>query len=155
MTTSGVETVLYRFKGGTDGNTPSSSLIYLHGMLYGATNGGGFACCGTVFKSTISGSESPIYSFRELPDAQFPGGELTADRGVLYGTAAGGKTCFEYSQSGTIFAVSTAGAERVVHRYPCKPLYDVSPTLLLFDGVLYGTTGRGGNGDGTVFTYTP
>jgi uncharacterized repeat protein (TIGR03803 family) len=157
VTTSGVEKVLYEFQGGSDGSSPEGSLIYLDGMLYGTTNGGGIVCCGTVFKSTTSGNESPIYSFKTLPDAQSPRGALTADHGVLYGTAMGGKTCGEYFQSGTIFAVTTAGVERVVHLYPCRPLYYPSPTLLLFDGALYGTTYEGGNkyGNGTAFALTP
>lgn len=161
VTTSGAETVLHEFQGGSDGNAPEGSLVYLDGMLYGTTNGGGVGCCGTVFKSTTSGDESSIYSFKKLPDAQSPRGELTVDRGVLYGTAYGGKSCDIYFQSGTIFSITTAGAERVVHLYPCKPLYFVSPSLLLFDGTLYGATSLGGsgsasgNGGGTIFALTP
>ena len=155
VTTSGVETTLYKFMGASDGAAPYGSVISLHGMLYGTTNGGGVDPWGTVFKSTISGDESPIYTFKSLPDAQSPTGVLTADHGVLYGTASGGRSCEQYFYSGTIFAVTTAGAERVVYTYPCRPLSYVSPGLLLFDATLYGTTYQGGKGAGTVFTYTP
>ncbi len=34
---SGTETVLYRFQGGSDGQTPSSKLTYYQGTLYGTT----------------------------------------------------------------------------------------------------------------------
>ena len=54
--TAGRYTVLYRFKGGTDGANPSSyGPIELNGSLYGVTvYGGGMGCggngCGTVFE---------------------------------------------------------------------------------------------------------
>jgi uncharacterized repeat protein (TIGR03803 family) len=50
------ESVLYSFKGGSDGDYPSDGgLIIEHGVLYGVTGlgGGGSDCpngCGTVFK---------------------------------------------------------------------------------------------------------
>lgn len=154
VTTSGAETVLHDFASGSDGSSPAGPLIYLHGMLYGTTTGGGSKCCGTVFKSTTSGDETPIFSFGKRPDAQSPSGTLTVDHGVLYGTAQGGKSCFYY-QSGTIFAINTAGAERVIHTYPCKPEYEPMPSLLLFDRTLYGATYFGGKGAGTIFALTP
>jgi len=55
-TTAGFETVLYRFKGGTDGWSPLSPLTNVNGTLYGTTSNGGDhnTCCiwygyGTVF----------------------------------------------------------------------------------------------------------
>lgn len=60
VTTSGTETVLYRFQGGNDGDGPSGNLIYVGGSLYGNTGqgGNGSGCpfengCGTVFKVTL------------------------------------------------------------------------------------------------------
>ncbi len=61
ITTSGVETVLYRFKGGTDGAHPGASLTEVSGVLYGSTEWGGegactapygYTGCGTIFKVT-------------------------------------------------------------------------------------------------------
>jgi uncharacterized repeat protein (TIGR03803 family) len=51
---TGVETILYAFRGGTDGATPAASLREVKGTLYGTTDaGGGTGCygygCGTVF----------------------------------------------------------------------------------------------------------
>jgi uncharacterized repeat protein (TIGR03803 family) len=46
----GKETVLYGFKGGTDGAVPSASLIDVNGTLYGTTFLGGSSGFGTVFK---------------------------------------------------------------------------------------------------------
>lgn len=56
---SGVETILYRFKGGKDGANPWAGLLSFGGDLYGTTlDGGAGKCklpyglegCGTVFK---------------------------------------------------------------------------------------------------------
>jgi uncharacterized repeat protein (TIGR03803 family) len=56
VTEAGAETVVYSFKGGTDGATPTEPLLNVRGAFYGATEaGGGGDCsyssgCGTVFK---------------------------------------------------------------------------------------------------------
>ena len=57
ITTSGTETVLYRFKGKPDAEGPRSPLISVNGVLYGTTYYGGTDTycklgCGTVFKVT-------------------------------------------------------------------------------------------------------
>jgi len=57
VTTTGNETVLHVFNGGSDGAGPDSAVIDVNGTLYGTTpNGGGSNCqrfgCGTVFALT-------------------------------------------------------------------------------------------------------
>lgn len=62
VTTTGQETVLHGFNGGSDGASPDSAMIDVNGTLYGTTpNGGGSNCpkfgrqhagCGTVFALT-------------------------------------------------------------------------------------------------------
>jgi uncharacterized repeat protein (TIGR03803 family) len=57
VSNGGVETVLYSFKGGSDGWFPFAGVIKLGGSLYGTTSaGGGSGCggngCGTVFEVT-------------------------------------------------------------------------------------------------------
>ncbi len=49
ITTSGTETVLYRFAGKPDGLGPAASLANVGGTLYSTTGGGGEANGGTVF----------------------------------------------------------------------------------------------------------
>ncbi|MGA8535386.1 MAG: choice-of-anchor tandem repeat GloVer-containing protein, partial [Candidatus Tumulicola sp.] len=44
ITTAGTETVLYSFKGGTDGANPEARLIAVNGRLYGTTSYGGAGC---------------------------------------------------------------------------------------------------------------
>jgi len=50
VTTSGIEHVLYRFKGGIDGANPYTGLTALNGILYGTTRVGGSANLGTVYR---------------------------------------------------------------------------------------------------------
>ena len=59
ISTSGVETILHRFAGGSDGANPVANLINVTGTLYGTTpNGGDLSVdcenygCGTVFALT-------------------------------------------------------------------------------------------------------
>jgi uncharacterized repeat protein (TIGR03803 family) len=158
--TSGVEKVLYRFQGGSDGSVPASELLYLGGVLYGSTTSGGNACnCGTVFKATLSGKESVLYRFNGPPDAQAPSGRLVPDGNWLYGIASGGNACFYYD-AGTIFSVTTAGKERVSYDFPCGDQPSAgnlpAPGLTRLGAVLYGTTSGGGYlSRGTAFGFTP
>ncbi|HEY2473530.1 MAG TPA: choice-of-anchor tandem repeat GloVer-containing protein [Candidatus Cybelea sp.] len=153
VTTSGNEKVLHRFGGGSDGSGPGPGLTAIGGALYGTTgsNGASGGCCGTVFKATTFGAESAIYNFKGPPDASAPNGMLVTDHGLLYGTASGGESC-GYSDSGTIFAVSTAGAEHVEHTFSCKSQDEPAPGLLRLDRTLYGATF---SGYGTIFAFTP
>jgi uncharacterized repeat protein (TIGR03803 family) len=55
MTPTGIETVLYRFAGGTDGSAAQGPVYLYSGWLYGTTTrGGGTGCggqgCGTIYK---------------------------------------------------------------------------------------------------------
>ena len=57
----GRETVLYSFKGGSDGAYPNPVILDAAGNLYGTTtNGGGAANAGVVFKVDPAGNESVL-----------------------------------------------------------------------------------------------
>jgi uncharacterized repeat protein (TIGR03803 family) len=100
---SGNETVLYSFKGGSDGALPYAGLVMdALGNLYGTTSEGGpGACtgrnqvvvgCGIVFKLDPAGNETVLHSFTGGSDGAFPlYGHLVMDTtGNLYGTASSG-----------------------------------------------------------------
>jgi len=94
--TSGHETVLYSFTGGTDGGYPLWVVLARDsaGNLYGTTAGGGASGYGVVFKLDTSGNETVLYSFTGGADGSTPyaGVVLGAD-GNLYGTTPfGGQT---------------------------------------------------------------
>ena len=89
------ERVLYSFRTGTDGNSPTSTLVFdSHGNLYGTTSAGGDANGdGTVFKLTPASrgkwTESVVYRFKNNPDGANPYYGLVLDKaGNLYGTTA-------------------------------------------------------------------
>jgi uncharacterized repeat protein (TIGR03803 family) len=93
----GTETVLYAFKGGSDGSAPYSSLIEdKAGNLYGTTYSGGGRQCntdycgGTVFKLEPDGTETLLYAFASKHGAGPASSLLMDKRGVLYGTTADG-----------------------------------------------------------------
>lgn len=158
------EKVLHRFGGGSDGAYPYASLINVKGTLYGTTfHGGGFGGPGTVFSIKATGAEKVLYRFGASgSDGLYPFAALTGVNGTLYGTTLDGGG----SGYGTVFGITTAGKEKVLHSFggghdganPYASLLDV-------DDKLYGTTYYGGGygchgrnhatGCGTAFAITP
>jgi uncharacterized repeat protein (TIGR03803 family) len=115
MTTSGNESVLYTFAGGSDGLKPQSGLIDVKGTLYGTTRYGGggecqgqYAGCGTVYSISTSGSESVLYSFAGGTDGMYPQATVLEHDGTLYGTTAFGGTPRNKPANccGTVFALT-------------------------------------------------
>lgn len=120
ITTAGVETVLYSFGGGTgNGANPYASLIEgSDGNFYGTTEAGGSEnCsggCGSVFKITPQGIETPVYLFALAIDGISPSsGLIQGSTGDYYGVTESGGTF----DGGTIFDVSQAGMETVLHSF--------------------------------------
>ncbi|HTT83704.1 MAG TPA: choice-of-anchor tandem repeat GloVer-containing protein [Rhizomicrobium sp.] len=167
----GTETVLYAFRGGTDGALPWSALIDVNGVLYGTTSLGGSdrsACCGTVFSFDLStGVERVLYSFCSQPncaDGEEPYAALIDVNGKLYGTTdeGGGDTNLCSSGCGTVFSLDPdTGRETVIYAFCSQqnctdgayPENDAP--LVAMKGTLYGETSVGGAyGYGTVFALT-
>jgi uncharacterized repeat protein (TIGR03803 family) len=160
------ETVLYSFKGGTDGHNPQAGLIFgAAGNLFGTTNGGGTYGFGTVFElaHTAGGwTETVLHSFdhNNGKDGIYPSAGLILDAfGNLYGTTNQGGT-YGY---GTVFEVKRNGGgvwtEKLLYSFNNNISDGENPNAsLIFDasGNLYGTTTKGGaTGNGTVFELTP
>jgi uncharacterized repeat protein (TIGR03803 family) len=139
-----VETVLYSFKGGADGEFPYAGLIAdAQGALYGTTEGvigggGTLGCpigraCGTVFKLTppaagqTAWTETVLYGFTGGTDGANPGARLIFDKnGALYSTTeyGGSTTCpINNSGCGTVFKLTppatgqTAWTETVLYSF--------------------------------------
>jgi uncharacterized repeat protein (TIGR03803 family) len=176
---SGQERIAYSFEGGVDGATPTAGLTFANGKLYGTTaEGGRGTCdqynnaCGTVFSIVPnSGKERVVHRFAGHPDGADPESGLIAKNGFLYGTTRLGGVQ-PSDGAGTVFAInaSTRG-ERIVYAFPLTSNATKAPrgespaaTLIVQDGLLYGTTAGGGkyscgfehdSGCGTLFSITP
>ena len=164
ITTSGTEKVLHSFGKGHDGKYPQARLLPVHGALYGTTAYGGADGAGTVFVVTTDGEATILHSFNNLYryDGNVPDAGLIDVKGTLYGTTYFGGGCDE----GTVYSVTTAGAETVLHGF-CNGVNDGSTPwagLVNVRGLLYGTTWLGGDqhcghhghptGCGTVYSIT-
>jgi uncharacterized repeat protein (TIGR03803 family) len=115
LDTNGIEIVLYRFSGGTDGQYPHAGLVRdKAGNLYGTTIfGGSPTChtgdCGVVFKLSAAGKETVLHAFTGGSDGWEPFGGLIRDStGNLYGTTqTGGDTnCFPPDGCGVVFKLT-------------------------------------------------
>jgi uncharacterized repeat protein (TIGR03803 family) len=159
ITPSGTEKVLYSFKGGSDGDVPTAGVTELNGTLYGTTYSGGANGDGTIFSLSADGTHTVLYSFRGGSDGAHPRAGVTNDGGTLYGTTeyGGDSSCTGGLGCGTVYGVTTAGKERVVHAFRSgADGKDPRAGLTLFQSTLYGTTRYGGLGaQGTVFSVTP
>lgn len=169
LTPNRTESVLYAFEGAPDGWVPEGNLVAdAHGNLYGTTfyggNTGGNECqssgCGTVFKITPDGSETVLHAFQGGDDGYGPAsGVILDNQGNLYGTTGGGggTGCSGFG-CGTVFEVTSNGAETILYAFQggndgagpeSSPIMDGS-------GDFYGTTSEGGASNrGTVFKLAP
>jgi uncharacterized repeat protein (TIGR03803 family) len=145
---------LYSFQGGQDGATPYAPLLYFRKAIYGTTYDGGANNAGTVFRLTLSGKEHILHTFGSYGDGANPYSALIAVSGTLYGTTEYGGT----SGDGTVFKITPSGAESVIHSFGGGSGDGAAPSasLVALDGMLYGTTARGGSyNQGTVFEISP
>jgi uncharacterized repeat protein (TIGR03803 family) len=164
------ETVIYHFRGKTDGATPHGGLVVdAQGDLFGTTQTGGSGD-GTVFKLHFSGSawmETTLHSFTGT-DGDSPLDTLTLDQqGNLWGTAVGGGQAGE----GTVFELSLQAGkwvETTIYSFHKGGDGNAPWGGVIIDsaGNLYGTTSAGGGvttcnssaqlaGCGTAFELTP
>jgi uncharacterized repeat protein (TIGR03803 family) len=147
--TTGAETVLHRFTGGTtDGEYSFAPLLRdQNGNLYGTAVSGGSANCGVIFKIDTAGTETVLYNFLGgTTDGCSPEQGLVEDEaGNLYGTTAGGGNASCYEGCGTVFKLSPDGTEVLLHSFTgvdgVLPAY--GSLLRDAEGNLYGLTTGG------------
>jgi uncharacterized repeat protein (TIGR03803 family) len=146
--------VIHRFASARDGLIPVAALTDDGGTLYGTTRWGGEhrTCsseesgCGTIFQIDPLGKRFfTIYRFdRKDGSDAFPG--LVNVGSALYGaTLTGGQYCHQ-SGCGTIYSLSAAGTETVLHSFAGSP-DGGGPAFppIAVDGRLYGVTNYGGD----------
>jgi len=115
------ETILYPFRGASDGGGPGAAVVFDQiDNLYGTTEAGGAGnCqtgCGVVFKLTPSSggwTERVLYQFSGSADGAFPWAPVIFDKaGNLYGTTSegGSLTCNSGYGCGGVFQLTPSGA---------------------------------------------
>ena len=157
--TTGEETVLYRFAGGTtDGCVPTGGLIQdKSGNFYGITSFCGKSNQGTIFKLTESGEETVLHSFAGgAKDGASPGfaTPVMDKKGNLYGATFNGGP----SDNGVVYKLSQTGRLTLLHSFAggqkdgCNSYGTLARDT---DGTLYGTTVECGSfSAGTVWKVT-
>ncbi|HEX4081018.1 MAG TPA: choice-of-anchor tandem repeat GloVer-containing protein [Rhizomicrobium sp.] len=149
LAANGTESVLYSFKGGSDGENPVASLILDgQGNLYSTTYSGGSSGHGTVFKLAPDGTETVLYTFVGGSDGTSPDSSLAMDKkgnlysSTLYGgnmTDCGGNGC------GTTFKLAPDGTKTILHAFAGSDGAQPSGSLLAGKkGEFIGTTYNGG-----------
>jgi len=153
---TGAETVLYNFQGGTTDGCHSYAGVVMDagGNLYGTTSECGASNHGIVFKVDTTGTETVLHNFAGgTTDGCLPYGGLTLDgAGNLYGTTSACGT----SDYGVIFKLDSDGNETILYNFAgrnadgCHPFY--SSPVADAQGSLYGVAdGCGSSGHGVVY----
>jgi uncharacterized repeat protein (TIGR03803 family) len=154
------ETVLYRFAGGADGESPGSAALVFDaaGNIYGTTQTGGASNFGTVYQLTPAGVKTTLLSFDGAAGGGNPISGVVIDAaGNLYGTASAGGA----RGLGTIYQLTHSASgwtETVLHDFNGGSDGAMAEGNLLRDpaGNIFGTTVAGGDGSaGVVFELTP
>ena len=155
VTTSGTQTLLYSFKGGTkDGANPTGGLtLGSDGNFYGTTQQGGTGTQGIVFKMTTAGVITILHNFNSATDGAFPWGPpILASDGNFYGTTSGGGT----KGSGIVYKITSSGTFTTVYKFDINHGFaPIAPPTQGVDGYLYIPISQGGtNFCGTIVQMT-
>ncbi|HEY3638029.1 MAG TPA: choice-of-anchor tandem repeat GloVer-containing protein [Rhizomicrobium sp.] len=154
-------TVLHDFAGPPgDGSFPYNPVtIGPGGTIYGATNLGGSANSGIIFKLAKDGTETLLHSFDGGSGGSDPNAGVTLDpkTGNIYGTATfgGGEGC--RNGCGVFYELAADGTYTVIHSFTGGSDGENPAGSLVRDrqGNYYGLATSGGpNGGGMVFKYT-
>ncbi len=125
-------------------------------QLYGSIVEGGSARVGSVYASTLTGDVSILHEFLG-PDGLYPVGELFETAPGRFIGVSAGLADPSLRQFGSIFEITSDGAFSSLHRFSYFDGATPWATLMrASDGVIYGTTFRGGPlGGGVIFRIVP
>jgi len=154
------ETILYNFRGGSNGGTPVGGLVSDgKGNLYGTASAGGSANGtagnGVVFTINFKSLQYTLLHTFTGPDGSQPLAGLTTDgKGNFYGTTyAGGAKGY-----GTVFELNSAGVLTTLYSFTngTDGSYPYAGVTVDSAGNIYGAATRGGQYNwGTLFEITP
>ena len=151
---SGVESIVYSFKGNPDGAQPYTPVAFHKGFLYGATEFGGASNDGAAYRvDPVANKETVLHSFAGASDGTYPFSGLLYAGGLFYGTTlAGGGS----SNGGCLYSLNpSTGALNVLYGFKGGATDGSGPEDSLLDvkGTLYGTTSGGGpDNAGTIYS---
>ena len=155
VTTSGTQTLLYSFKGGTaDGANPTGGLtLGSDGNFYGTTQQGGTGTQGVVFKMTTAGVITILHNFNSTTDGAFPWGPpILASDGNFYGTTSGGGL----KGNGLVYKITSTGTYSTIYEFDVTHGFaPIAPPTQGTDGYLYIPVSQGGTSFcGTIIQLT-
>ncbi len=155
---SGKETVLYNFTGGSDGQNPYELVGDSKGNLYGLSRNADNVVV-AVFEVSAAGAFSIAY---DGSYASQIGWIIVGTGGSLYASASGGDSSCEPNGCGQILQVTPTGSGNgsvtVLHQFDGSDgsILNADAGLVLYGGVLYGTTPYGGAiDDGVIYKLKP
>lgn len=151
----GGDTILHSFAGVADrgGSLPTAGLVQgTDANLYGTAQ---LPDQGVMFKLTPEGTLTILHTFVGSPgDGAYPWGDLLqASDGNIYGVTTFGGS----GESGTVYRITPAGVETILHSFSGPDGQEPAAGLMqTSDGNFYGTTeGGGAHKVGTIFKLTP
>jgi uncharacterized repeat protein (TIGR03803 family) len=163
---TGKEKTIYAFKNNnSDACFPYASLIRFNGKLYGTTDAGATLDLPTVFSIDLkTHAEQLVFQFTNRAQGAVVNQSLVESNGLLYGTAQLGGA-HDY---GDVFAVDpNTGMQTVLYSFCNQPSCSDGDrpfaAVIVKKGILYGTTGDGGDtagcndgsGGGVVYSLDP
>jgi hypothetical protein len=159
------ETILYAFKGDSDGGIPTALIQNASGVIFGATSSGGNlnSCagsgCGVVFQlspGTTSWNETVLYSFTGGSNGQSPAGLVLGSSGNIVGTAIVDLYQCANFCGALVFDLSKASngwRESTIHKFQGQFGFQgaigtqyFTPLISDAGGNIYGTAYSGGKG---------
>ncbi|HTQ54809.1 MAG TPA: choice-of-anchor tandem repeat GloVer-containing protein [Bryobacteraceae bacterium] len=151
LDTTGNETVMHSFTGGSDGAYPVALVRDSAGNLYGAAGAGGTGGAGVVFRLDAASNYSVLYSFTGGADGGSPlAGVIRDPAGNLYGTTSAGGA----ANLGTVFELDPTGNETVLYSFTggADGGFPRAAVIRNSSGNLFGTAWQGGlRGGGVAF----
>jgi uncharacterized repeat protein (TIGR03803 family) len=127
----------HSFTNTPDGKNPVAP-VWVNGLLYGGTQGGGTGQQGSIFSFNTNGQVLAVnFSFTGTPSTGFGPNNLLATNNMIYGTASGGTNNY-----GLVFALNLGGSGfRTIYSFDGTNGGNPKAAPLLVGNTLFGTAG--------------